>query len=958
MTRRDVLRTAGAASLPVSAAGAAAPPLDVLREGWKNPPRSYRPHTRWWWFGSAVTKEGVTWQLEQMKQAGMGGVEIICAWEVYEKGNIPYLSEAWFDVVRHAIDKAASLDMEVALTFGPGWDLGGFWVPPDERSKTLAPAWFETEGPALLEQTLPIYDVSKVQKTGLLQYFTEPEGNPPDQHQIVAVVAGRLDGGRIDPSSLTDLTAQVKQGRLRWQTPSGRWRVYTFRLLYTGQQSSSQNYTPKNFNADHFSERAMRRYSEYLVEALRKGLGNRLGRVVDTFFIDSFEVVPFPNTILWSNGVLAGFRTAMGYDLTPLLPALWHDIGPETPRIRYDINRYLHDLALETVFKTLRETIAKVGVEARIQPHYRMTEEIIQGAGASPRPETEVTTARFEVVADPRKATAAGARFYGRKIVSAEAYTFIHQERYRTTLEEMKIATDSFLRDGVTQFYNHGYLYSPERDVAPSRDVPWAERISHWNPWWPYYKHLAAYIARAAFLCRWGRFVGDVLLYTPQAEVWCRRAIWGIERRVMPYGRLPKTLVANGYDFDPVNDDVLQNHAKFEKGLARVRENEYRFLIFQRARVVPAATLRAVLRFAEAGGVVIALEDLPSVDPGRKGDDEEVRALVKRIFNARPNAHFIPEFKFKDVPFTSQEKPYEKTPPLDAGDRKLLDTLLHYAIPDFSLDGGRQSDGLTFLHRRDGGIDVYFVANMQPERAVETVTFRTPARMVERWDPLTGRIEPAKVTSATRRETGIRVEMEPWESAFFVFRPGPLPVIGEPPAAGAPPKPLELKGPWRLTVQGVRFPKVERTLSSASYWTDDPELLHCSGTGAYEIDFDLPAVYVNYKGPLKLDLGRVCHVAEAELNGKPLGVRFMQPYRFDIRPAARPGKNRLVVKVTNVLINHVTGLKEPPPIPEHLRAHYGEKEKYAPGLAVFLKRDRLFRPLPPGGMAGPVRIVG
>jgi hypothetical protein len=69
-------------------------------------------------------------------------------------------------------------------------------------------------------------------------------------------------------------------------------------------------------------------------------------------------------------------------------------------------------------------------------------------------------------VADPRKATASGARFYGRDIVSAEAYTFIHPARYRTDLQDLKMANDVFLRDGVTQFYNHGYLGSPEMRVA------------------------------------------------------------------------------------------------------------------------------------------------------------------------------------------------------------------------------------------------------------------------------------------------------------------------------------------------------------------------------------------------------------------------------------------------------------------------------------------------------------
>jgi hypothetical protein len=444
-------------------------------------------------------------------------------------------------------------------------------------------------------------------------------------------------------------------------------------------------------------------------------------------------------------------------------------------------------------------------------------------------------------------------------------------------------------------------------------------------------------------------------VYSPQAEVWTQKAVWGIERRVMPYGRLPKVLVANGYDFDPVNDDVLQHHALFEKGLAHIRGHAYRFLILQRIRVIPAATLRAILRFAEAGGVIIALEELPSLDPGMKGDDAEVRRLVQQIFENRQNAHFIPDFRFQDVPFTSQEMPYEETPPLDAGSRKLLNTLRRYVAPDFALEGGRQSNGLTFLHRRVDSADIYFVTNLQPVRAAETVTFRTHLRAGERWDPMTGSIDAVKVLDDPSGGAKVRVDLEPWESMFYVFYPGTAAPVPEPPAA-PPLAPVEIIGPWKLSLEGVRFPRVDRQLTRLAFWTEAADLLHCSGTGAYEAEFDLPPEFLKAGAAVMLDLGRVAFVADVAVNGEPVGVRFMQPYRLDIRKAARPGRNRLTVKVTNLLINHVAGLKDAPPIPEQLRAHYGDKEKYAPGLAVFLNRDRRFKPLPPGGLAGPVRV--
>ncbi|MGQ9633292.1 MAG: glycosyl hydrolase [Bryobacteraceae bacterium] len=956
-SRRGFVIAAASAGItflsPVPAGGQ--PALAQLRSGWQHPPRSCRPHTRWWWPGSAVTREGILWHLDQMKANGIGGVEIIAVWEWYEKGNIPYLSEKWLEMVRFTIDQAEARDMEVAITFGPGWDFGGFWVPPQERSKVLAPCWVDVEGPARFDAELPRYDRSRISKTGLFEYVTEPEGNSPDAHQVLAVVAGRWNGRQMEESTLIDLSERCTGERLQWPVPEGRWRITAFRLEYTGQQNSSQNFRPRNWVVDHFNASAMRRYCEFLTGTFRRAFGDRLGTTVDSFFGDSFEVVPLPDTILWSNELLSGFRKAKGYDLTRYLPALWWDIGELTPRVRYDVNHFLHEVALETVFRTLRETIGAVGVAARIQPHYRFAPEIMQAAGAIHRPETEVTTARFETVADPRKATVAAARFYGRPWVSAEAYTFIHPERYRATLEELKRATDAFLRDGITQFYNHGYVYSPEKEVVPERDVPFAERISHWNPWWPHYRHLADYVARCSFLCRQGNFTGEILIYSPQAQAWTERAVWGIERRVMPYGDLPKTLVANGYDYDPVNDDVLQNRARISRGRLQIGDHSYWILIVQRIRALPVETLRVMERFVASGGVVIALDCLPESSVGmlrRQASDAEVRRLTKSIWGGRyPTAHFLPQYQFVPVPFVSNEQPYTKTPPLRPAQRELLALLGRYIEPDFLLEGERQSDGLTFLHRRAGDVDIYFVTNLQPEAARERVSFAVRGKQAEQWDAASGETKPLVIEERNGRSYAA-IDLPPWGSRFFVFAP-------ELPVARPVPKPVRLKvvpvaGHWRLTLSGVRFPKLEKTLPQLGWWTEEEATRYCSGTGVYRTLFDATPDLTQQGLELVLDLGEVAFVAEVYCNGSSAGTCWMQPYRVSLTGLVKPGRNELEVRVTNLLLNHVAALQGPLPVPEELVAHYGARPRYYERSLQATERDRAYRPLPPGGLKGPV----
>jgi hypothetical protein len=73
------------------------------RSQFANPPDDCRPRTRWWWMGNAITKDEISAQLRQMHSQGIRGVEQITMPPVYEKGNIPYASPEYFDLLKHAV---------------------------------------------------------------------------------------------------------------------------------------------------------------------------------------------------------------------------------------------------------------------------------------------------------------------------------------------------------------------------------------------------------------------------------------------------------------------------------------------------------------------------------------------------------------------------------------------------------------------------------------------------------------------------------------------------------------------------------------------------------------------------------------------------------------------------------------------------------------------------------------
>ncbi len=49
---------------------------DPLAASFTNPPLSARPQTWWHWMNGMVTKEGITADLEAMKQVGIGGAQM------------------------------------------------------------------------------------------------------------------------------------------------------------------------------------------------------------------------------------------------------------------------------------------------------------------------------------------------------------------------------------------------------------------------------------------------------------------------------------------------------------------------------------------------------------------------------------------------------------------------------------------------------------------------------------------------------------------------------------------------------------------------------------------------------------------------------------------------------------------------------------------------------------------
>jgi hypothetical protein len=128
------------------------------------------------------------------------------------------------------------------------------------------------------------------------------------------------------------------------------------------------------------------------------------------------------------------------------------------------------------------------------------------------------------------------------------------------------------------------------------------------------------------------------------------------------------------------------------------------------------------------------------------------------------------------------------------------------------------------------------------------------------------------------------------------------------------PAPIEVSGAWDLTFPpnwgAPEMVKLDKLIS----WSDsaDAGVKYFSGTATYAKEIEILAGLLGANRELWLDLGKVKNFAEVSLNGKPLGILWKPPFRVNVTGAARSGRNKLEIKVTNLWPNRLIGDEQLP----------------------------------------------
>jgi hypothetical protein len=371
------------------------------------------------------------------------------------------------------------------------------------------------------------------------------------------------------------------------------------------------------------------------------------------------------------------------------------------------------------------------------------------------------------------------------------------------------------------------------------------------------------------------------------------------------------SLIRAGYGFDGIDSSTLPD-AAVNGGHLRLGLGDYRVVVLPGLTGMPLADLETLARFVREGGILVATRRLPEVAYGWK--DQEARTgklkdLLRDLFAGptygRGRAVFV----------ASEEGEF----------RSALRSLVE---PDLRLDP--EDPQVAFVHRSLPDQDFYFVANVGPQGKSFRPKFRASGQRIRLWNPMDGQVSD---------QWDGELRLDPYGSMIVQVSTG-LPGAATRPPSRSPSRVLELSGPW--TLQMEERPPLR--LARLGSWTEEPGLLHFSGTAVYSTTIELPEAA---SGRVELDLGEVREIADVWVNGAQAGIAWKRPYRVDVSKVVRVGTNTLQIKVTNLWSNAMLGM--PQPDYTALRATFGNRFPDP----VEWKRCR---PLP-SGLLGPTRLI-
>lgn len=119
-----------------------------IQSGFIDPGENNKVWCYWYWINDDISREGITKDLEAMKEAGIGAAFIGNINPKGVDGPVPLFSNEWWECMVHAVNEGKRLGVDIGMFNCPGWSQsGGPWVKPDMAMRHLIYSEIAVKGP-------------------------------------------------------------------------------------------------------------------------------------------------------------------------------------------------------------------------------------------------------------------------------------------------------------------------------------------------------------------------------------------------------------------------------------------------------------------------------------------------------------------------------------------------------------------------------------------------------------------------------------------------------------------------------------------------------------------------------------------------------------------------------------------------------------------------------------------
>ena len=335
-------------------------------------------------------------------------------------------------------------------------------------------------------------------------------------------------------------------------------------------------------------------------------------------------------------------------------------------------------------------------------------------------------------------------------------------------------------------------------------------------------------------------------------------------------------MLLKGYAFDFISDKQIQSTV-FNNGSFTTKGNSlYKSLVIPACSYIPLMTMEKILQFAESGGNVIFINEMPEAVSGFR--------------NVEANTQKLNEIKTKLASTMANVKIGTDLPQLldNSGVKRelMIDHKVH-----------------CLRKKNAAGGAVYFINNRNAQPFSGWLPIRSTAKATLIFDPMTGRLGKAQVREG---DDGMEVYINLLaEQSLILEQYATEPTVSDFDFADSQGEPIVLKGKWKVTFPtgGPTLPS-SYTSDSLVYWTtlDDAAYQDFSGTAVYEITFKNPGTQIK-RWLVRLD--SVKESAEVILNNKSIGKVIGPAFQLEFEGSMLMDENILQIRVSNLMANRI-----------------------------------------------------